>query len=176
MIAAAQRAVLASRLQFTSGVRLTTTAFQSGGQIPTAHTCDGSNASPALAWEGAPEATRSFALIVDDPDAPAGDWAHWVLFSLPASSRRLEGGLPHSVDLPSGGRQGRNDFGRVGYGGPCPPPGPAHRYRFTLYALDSRLDLPAGVTKAELQMAMRDHVLAQAELVGRYQRHAGVAR
>lgn len=161
---------LVLRLQQLVEMRLTTTAFPSGGQIPTIHTCDGSDASPALAWDGAPPATKSFALIVDDADAPAGDWVHWVVFNLPGAARSLSGGLPHGANVPSGGRQGRNDFGNVGYGGPCPPPGSAHRYHFKLYALDSRLDLPAAATKADLQMAMRDHVLAQAELVGRYQR------
>ena len=163
---------LALDLHILVDMRLSTTAFQSGGQIPMMHTCDGSDASPTLAWEAAPPATKSFALIVDDPDAPAGDWVHWVLFNLPAATDCLFGGLPHGTDLPSGGRQGRNDFGNLGYGGPCPPPGPAHRYHFKLYALDSALDLPAGVTKADLQEAMRDHILAQAELVGRYQRRA----
>jgi Raf kinase inhibitor-like YbhB/YbcL family protein len=153
-------------------MRLTTTAFQPGGDIPAMYTCDGSDASPALAWDGAPAATKTFALIVDDPDAPAGDWVHWVVFNLPAATHALPGGLAHSAALPSGGRQGRNDFGKVGYGGPCPPRGAAHHYRFSLYALDAGLDLPPGATKADLQMAMRDHVLAQAELVGLYRRRA----
>jgi hypothetical protein len=136
------------------------------------HTCDGSDVSPALAWADAPHATQSFALIVDDPDAPAGDWVHWVVFNLPATTRALPGGLAPGAKLISGGRQGRNDFGRVAYGGPCPPPGPAHHYHFKLYALDTIVDLPSGASKADLQEAMQDHVLAQAELIGRYRRHA----
>ena len=157
-------------------MRLTTPAFQSGGQIPAIHTCDGSDASPALVWEGAPRAAESLALIVDDPDAPGGDWVHWVLFDLPVTTGRLPAGVPRGADVPSSGRQGRNDFGQVGYGGPCPPAGPVHHYHFTLYALDLRLGLPSGVTKSDLQRAMRDHVLAQAELVGRYQRRAQAPR
>jgi Raf kinase inhibitor-like YbhB/YbcL family protein len=153
-------------------MRLTTTAFQPGGDIPSVHTCDSSDVSPALAWADAPDATQSFALIVDDPDAPAGDWVHWVVFNLPATTRALPGGLAPGAKLISGGRQGRNDFGRVAYGGPCPPPGPAHHYHFKLYALDTIVDLPSGASKADLQEAMQDHVLAQAELIGRYRRHA----
>jgi Raf kinase inhibitor-like YbhB/YbcL family protein len=157
-------------------MRLTTAAFQTGGQIPVEHTCDGSDVSPALAWEDPPPATKSFALIADDPDAPGGDWVHWVVFNLPAAARGLSGGIPRGADLPSGGRQGRNDFGQRGYGGPCPPRGPAHRYYFKLFALDSMLDLSADVTKGDLLMAMEDHILAQAELTGRYQRRAGGPR
>lgn len=157
-------------------MRLTATAFQSGGEIPAVHACDGSDASPALAWDGAPRGTKSFALIVDDPDAPAGTWVHWVVFNIPATTRSLPGNLPHGAELQSGGRQGRNDFGKLGWGGPCPPPGPAHHYHWTLYALDSGLDLPSGATKADVHAAMREHILAQADLLGRYRRRSPPTR
>jgi Raf kinase inhibitor-like YbhB/YbcL family protein len=110
------------------------------------------------------------ALIVDDPDAPMGTWVHWVLYDLPANTRELPEGIAKQEELPSGARQGRNDFRKIGYGGPCPPPGPAHRYFFKLYALDSKTKLKPGATKADLEKAMKGHVLAQAELIGRYQR------
>jgi Raf kinase inhibitor-like YbhB/YbcL family protein len=152
-------------------MRLTTTAFESAGKIPPAHTCDGSNVSPPLSWEGAPSGVGSFALTVDDPDSPAGDWVHWLAFNIPASVRALPGAIPQGAHLPMSGRQGRNDFGELGYGGPCPPHGHPHRYVFKLYALDSMLDLPGAVTKADLDAAMRGHILAHAELTGRYQRH-----
>ena len=107
---------------------------------------------------------------MDDPDAPAGTWVHWVLYDLPATAHELAEDVPKEGQLPSGARQGRNDFGKIGYGGPCPPPGAKHRYNFKLYALDARVDLKPGATKAELERAMSGHILGQAELMGRYQR------
>jgi Raf kinase inhibitor-like YbhB/YbcL family protein len=151
-------------------MNLTTTAFHPGGDIPAAHTCEGQDVSPPLAWEGAPEATRSFVLICTDPDAPMGTWVHWLLFNLPAETRSLLEKFPTDPELPSGARQGRNDFGRTGYGGPCPPPGPAHRYQFALYALDARMDLKPGCRRAEVEQAMKGHILATAELTGRFSR------
>ena len=151
-------------------LRLTTTAFQPGGTIPRKHTCDGPDVSPALAWDAPPGTAQSFALIMDDPDAPGGTWAHWVLYDLPAAARDLPEGVPRQEELPSGARQGRNDFRRVGYYGPCPPPGPVHRYFFKLYALDARLNLKPGASKPEVERAMQGHILAQGELMGRYQR------
>ncbi len=149
---------------------LKTPAFRPGDDIPRTFTCDGSDLSPALGWTAPPEGTQGFALVLEDPDAPRRTWVHWVLYDLPATDRGLpEGVAPHGT-LPSGGRQGRNDFGKVGYGGPCPPPGPAHRYYFKLYALDTRLGLPAGAKRADLDRAMRGHILAHAELMGRYRR------
>ena len=147
-----------------------TSAFNAGSDIPAKFTCDGSDTSPALAWNAPPEGTQSVALIVDDPDAPGRTWVHWVLYDLPTTERELAEGVPPDGQLPSGARQGRNDFGTIGYGGPCPPPGPAHRYYFRLYALDKRLDLPAGATRAQLDRSMRGHILAHAELMGRYRR------
>ncbi len=151
-------------------LKLTSTAFQPGAAIPKKFTCDGPDVSPALAWTDAPAGMQSFALIVDDPDAPVGTWVHWVLYDLPANARELAEGVPKQEELSSGARQGRNDFRRIGYGGPCPPAGPPHRYFFKLYALDSKTNLKPGATKADLEKAMQGHILAQAELMGRYQR------
>jgi Raf kinase inhibitor-like YbhB/YbcL family protein len=149
---------------------LTTTAFPAGGPIPARYTCDGEDRSPPLAWSGAPAGTAAFALIVDDPDAPRGVFTHWVLYNLPADAGELPEGVPATERLANGALQGVNDFGRVGYSGPCPPPGPAHRYRFTLYALDTALRLGPRATKQAALDAMRGHVLAQGQLTGTYQR------
>lgn len=151
-------------------LKLTSTGFEPGGTIPKKFTCDGPDVSPALAWNDPPAGTQSFALIADDPDAPVGTWVHWVLYDLPAEARALAENVPKQEQLANGARQGRNDFGRIGYGGPCPPPGKPHRYLFKLYALDGKLHLPAGATKAEVERAMQGHVLAQGELLGRYGR------
>jgi Raf kinase inhibitor-like YbhB/YbcL family protein len=144
--------------------------FVQGGDIPKQYTCDGADVSPPLLWSGHPKETQSIALIADDPDAPAGTWVHWVLFDLPESTRSLDENVPKREELPSGARQGRNDFRKIGYGGPCPPPGKPHRYFFKLYALDAKLNLKAGATKADVENAMQGHILAQAELMGRYGR------
>ena len=152
-------------------MQLRSSAFEAGSDIPPQFTCEGSDISPALSWSTPPEATQSFALVMEDPDAPGRTWVHWVLFDLPASERELPEGVAAKGTLPSGMRQGGNDFGRIGYGGPCPPPGPAHRYFFRLYALDARLDLKAGATRDQLDRAMRGHILAHADLMARYRRH-----
>ncbi len=149
---------------------LQSSAFTTGEQIPVKHTCDGADASPQLRWADPPPNTRSFALIMDDPDAPGGTWVHWVLYAIVATVHDLPEGVATRNSVAGVGIQGMNDFQRVGYGGPGPPPGPAHRYVFKLYALDSDLRLPARKTKAELLKAMDGHILAQAELMGRYQR------
>ena len=153
---------------------LTCGAFAAGAAIPSRHTCDGADLSPALGWTGAPAGTASWALIADDPDAPGGTWAHWVLFNLPASTAALPEGVAKTErpELPggSGALQGRNDFRRIGYGGPCPPPGRAHRYFFRLYALNAALPLKAGATRQEVDGAMRGHVLAETSLMGTYAR------
>ncbi len=145
-------------------------AFQEGEDIPTSYTCDGKDISPEIAWTGAPEGTRSFALICDDPDAPAGTWVHWVVYNIPSQSKGFPKGIPAIKELPDGTRQGINDFHRVGYGGPCPPKGPAHRYFFKLYALDTKLDLSPGATKRQLLSAIKGHVLGEAHLMGKYRR------
>jgi Raf kinase inhibitor-like YbhB/YbcL family protein len=150
--------------------KLSSTAFEAGAAIPRKFTCDGPDVSPALAWSELPAGTQSLALIMDDPDAPVGTWVHWVLYDLPASTRGLPENRPKQEELSSGARQGRNDFRRIGYGGPCPPPGPAHRYFFKLYALDAKLNLKPGATKPEVEKAMQGHILAQGELMGRYKR------
>ncbi len=145
-------------------------AFSAAGDIPVVHTCDGPDRSPALRWTDPPAGTKEFALIVDDPDAPAGTWVHWVLYGVPAAAREFPEGVAARDTVPGVGTQGVNDFRKVGYGGPCPPPGPAHRYSFRLYALNAELKLPPRKTKADLLKAMEGHVLGQAELVGRYKR------
>ena len=145
-------------------------AFSSGGDIPVKYTCDGADLSPPLSWTDPPAKTKGFALVADDPDAPGGTWVHWVLYGLAAGLRELPEGVPARESLPGIGTQGVNDFRKVGYGGPCPPRGPAHRYFFRLYALDIELTLPARKTKAELLKAIEGHRLGQAELMGRYKR------
>lgn len=154
-------------------MKLTSTAFPDLGPLPAAYTCEGSDRSPPLAWQGAPEGTQTFALIVDDPDAPDPaapkmTWVHWVLANLPTSARSLPGAV-RPQELPRGTVQGKNDWKRLGYGGPCPPIG-RHRYFFKLYALDAVLPLTDGVTKAELERAMEGHVLAQSTLIGTYEK------
>ncbi|MGH9863161.1 MAG: YbhB/YbcL family Raf kinase inhibitor-like protein [Candidatus Acidiferrales bacterium] len=151
-------------------LELKSPAFSPGGDIPKKFTCDGPDLSPALSWTDPPVGTQSFTLIVDDPDAPVGTWVHWVFYDLPPSARSLPEARPKTSDLEGGARQGRNDFGRIGYGGPCPPPGPPHRYFFKLYALSAELGLKPGATKADVEKAMKGKILAQAELMGRYKR------
>lgn len=154
----------------STALQLTSTAFSADGMIPKQFTCDGPDSSPQLAWSAPPAGTQSFALIADDPDAPAGTWVHWVMYDLPGTSRDLPEGVPKQDELPGGGRQGKNDFGKIGYGGPCPPAGKPHRYFFKLYALGARLNLKPGATKADVERTMKGHVLAQGELIGRYGR------
>ena len=144
--------------------------FSDGANIPTRFTCEGENVSPRLEWSGVPAAAQSLALVVSDPDAPGGTFIHWVLYNLPPQTTGLPEGMPATERLSGGGSQGRNDFGRIGYGGPCPPPGKPHRYIFTLYALDLAPDLPPGLNAARLTSLMRGHILAQASLTGLYQR------
>jgi Raf kinase inhibitor-like YbhB/YbcL family protein len=151
-------------------MQLTSTAFAEGAAIPAKHTCDAKNVSPPLKWSGAPAGTKSLALIVDDPDAPVGTWVHWVLYNLPATTTELAEDLPKSQFVAGGAKQGLNDFRHLGYGGPCPPHGKPHRYFFKLYALDVPLDLKPGLTKKDLEHAMEKHILAQAQLMGTYQR------
>jgi len=148
---------------------LKTQAFKPGGMIPAKYTCDGPDLSPPLTWSDPPPKTASFALILDDPDAPMGTWVHWVMWNIPATARSLDENVPKAAALPNGARQGTNDFSRVGYGGPCPPSG-THRYVFTLYALDTTLNLPSETTKALLEDTMRGHILGQGKLIGTYGR------
>ena len=156
-------------LVFAGTMQITSPAFNAGGMIPFQHTCDGPDVSPPLFWMDPPAGTQSFALIADDPDAPAGTWVHWVVWNIPASASGLEENLAKIASLPNGVQQGMTDFRRIGYGGPCPPSG-IHRYFFKLYALDIMLDLPSSTTKRDLERAMEGHILAQTELTGRYHR------
>ena len=154
----------------SSKMELTTTSFTPGGFIPKRFTCEAADVSPALAWTDPPPGTRSFAIIEDDPDAPSGTFVHWVVYDLPAAYRKLPEALSGNDQMPGGGRQGTNDFSRTGYSGPCPPPGRPHRYFIRLYAVDTILNLRPAATRKELDAAMQGHILAQAELMGRYQR------
>lgn len=155
--------------QSDSKFSISTSSFQANSDIPARFTCSGDNLSPALAWTDPPSGTQSLALIVDDPDAPGGVFTHWVLYDLAASARQLPEGVQKKAD-PEGGRQGTSGFDEVGYGGPCPPPGHVHRYYFRLYALDRKLDLPPGASKSVVEKAMKGHVLAQAEVMGKFKR------
>lgn len=150
--------------------RIESLAFQHGTSIPRKHTCDGADVSPALRWSEAPPGSKGFALICDDPDAPAGTWVHWVIYGIPTSASGLPEGVPHTPGLPDGSKQGLNDFRKTGYGGPCPPRGRPHRYVFRLYALSAEPGLGPGAGKAQLLRAIEGKVLAQAELVGTYGR------
>ena len=144
---------------------LTSSAFKHQAAIPQKYTCDGQDISPPLGWSNVPAGVQSFALIVDDPDAPVGVWDHWLLFNLPAETQAL----PEQAAVPAGSQPGKNSWGKLNYGGPCPPGG-THRYFFKLYALDTTLSLKAGATKKQLLQAMQGHILAQAELIGTYSR------
>jgi Raf kinase inhibitor-like YbhB/YbcL family protein len=149
---------------------LKSTAFAPGAEIPKKHSCEAADVSPALEWSGPPPRTVSFALIMDDPDAPAGTWVHWVLWNLPASAHELPEAVGKQDQLGDGTRQGRNSFRKIGYNGPCPPPGKPHRYFFRLYALDEKLELAPGASSSDLQEAIKGHVIAQAEYMGTYRR------
>lgn len=161
---------MATRDAGPSGLEVTSPDFRHGEPIPRDFSCEGRDESPALAWRGVPVETRSFAVICDDPDAPRGTWVHWLLYNLPADTAELHRGVPQDPELPSGARQGLNDSGDVGYGGPCPPPGKPHRYFFRVHALGSRLSLPPGVNRSDLEEAMAGHVLAVGTLMGTYER------
>jgi Raf kinase inhibitor-like YbhB/YbcL family protein len=152
--------------QFT----LTSTAFRNSQPIPAKYSCEGGDVSPELKWEGAPAGTKNFALICDDPDAPGGTWVHWVLYGIPANALGVPEKVKTGVDSVYT-IQGVNDFGKVGYGGPCPPRGHGvHHYHFRLYALDTELNLAARVTRQQLDAAMKGHIIAEAELVGTFER------
>jgi Raf kinase inhibitor-like YbhB/YbcL family protein len=155
--------------QDKSEMQLTSTAFKEGEAIPRAYTCDGVNVSPPLEWIGVPKTAKTIAIVTADPDAPGGPWTHWVLYNLPADNIGLVENLPTTENLKAGGFQGKNDFEKIGYGGPCPPSG-THHYFFRIYAIDSELPLKAGATKAELLKAMEGHVVLQGQLMGTYRR------
>lgn len=168
----------AAQSDSAAGLSLETTAFKMGHEIPEKFTCSGENVSPALVWGALPSGAKSLALILEDPDAPGGTFVHWVVFNLPGNARALPEGAGRHGDRirgagpQGGGMQGHNDFNQLGYNGPCPPPGKAHRYFFRLFALDSMLSLQPGSAtgKAELTEAIKGHTLARAELMGTYRR------
>lgn len=149
---------------------LESAAFKNGDNIPQKFTCEGADVSPHLKWGNPPAGTKSLTLIADDPDAPVGTWVHWVMYDMEPLVGELREGIAKSEELPGIGKQGINDFRKVGYGGPCPPPGKPHRYYFKLYALDTRLNLKTKATKRDVEQAMQGHILAQTELMGKYER------
>jgi Raf kinase inhibitor-like YbhB/YbcL family protein len=155
-------------------ITVTSPAFKSGKAIPKKHSCDGEDVSPALSWSALPKETASVVVVMDDPDAPAGTWVHWVLFNLPGDSKGVAEGLPKSETLPNGAIQGRcwgvDEFERNGYFGPCPPPRRLHHYHFKVYALDRKLDLKPAASKHDVLITARGHILAEGELVGTYKR------
>ena len=151
-------------------IKIRSSAFADGQPIPPKYTCDGEDVSPPLSWDRAPEGTKSLVLICDDPDAPGGTWEHWLLYDLAATTRDLPEAVPAKEVVLNGAKQGRNDFKQIGYRGPCPPPGGAHRYYFKIYALDRQLSLEAAAPKNEVEKAMNDHILAVRKLMGMYER------
>jgi Raf kinase inhibitor-like YbhB/YbcL family protein len=156
-------AVIASFAAERARIKITSSAFQEGGNIPSKFTCDGSDTSPPLQITGIPSEAKSLALIADDPDAPGGLFTHWLVWNIPPQTNSIaEGSAPKGV-------HGTNDFGKSGYRGPCPPPG-THRYSFKIFALDRELDLPSGAKRSQVDAAMKGHVIAQGELMGRYAR------
>ncbi len=156
--------------QQAAKIELSSAAFANGQSIPKKYTCDGEDVSPPLKWTNAPKETKSFALISDDPDAPAGTWVHWVIFNIPADVSELKENLPKTESVLGKAKQGINDFEKIGYGGPCPPSGSPHRYFFKLYALDTELNLSGNVKKEDLVKAMQGHILAEGQIIGTYQR------
>ena len=151
-------------------LEIKSSTFQNGAKILVRYTCDSLNVSPSLSWAGASAKTKSFALICEDPDAPSGMFIHWVIFNIPKEKNGLEENVPKKDLLTDGTAQGKNSSGKTGYTGPCPPPGKPHRYFFRLYCLDTKLSLKQPVNKTELEMAMKGHILAEAQVFGTYQR------
>jgi Raf kinase inhibitor-like YbhB/YbcL family protein len=152
-----------------NSMELKSPAFGEGDMIPKKYTCDGQDISPPVEWTSVIKGAQTLALICDDPDAPGGTWVHWVIFNLPNDTKNLAENIPHLKELPNGAKQGTNDFGKIGYGGPCPPGG-THRYYFKIYSLDTDLDLEAGATKAQLLQAIEGHILEEGQLMGKYKR------
>ena len=148
---------------------LNSSAFNSGEMIPSKYTCDGVDISPPLEWDSVPTGTKSFTLICDDPDAPMGTWVHWVYYDIPPEIKALPENVAPKEHPANGGKQGTNDFRKIGYGGPCPPSG-THRYYFKLYALDVMLNIASGATKKQLLKEMENHILGEAQLMGKYKR------
>jgi Raf kinase inhibitor-like YbhB/YbcL family protein len=154
----------------TMSFKLASDVFEEGTLIPKEHTCDGADRSPPIHWEGAPDDTKSFAIVVDDPDAPSGNWNHWLVYNIPPAAKALAEGVPTRGSLGDGTRQGTNDFGKIGYGGPCPPRGSNHRYYFRCYALSALLELEPGAKRDAVLKALKGKTLGEAQLIGRYGR------
>jgi Raf kinase inhibitor-like YbhB/YbcL family protein len=169
VMAAAAAMFAAANAWPQSKMEIRTDAFAPAAPIPEKYTCAGENVSPALVISGVPPSAKALALIVDDPDAPSGTFVHWVVYNMPPQTARIDSGVKQSTAMPGGGAQGRNDFGRVGYGGPCPPPGSPHHYRFRLFALNSQI-APQSTTGPGVEQAIEGHVLASAEMVGTFER------
>jgi hypothetical protein len=150
-------------------IEVRSSAFGEGSRIPSDFTCDGADISPPIEWSGVPARAQSLTIIVEDPDAPSGNWTHWLVYDLPPDLTHLQAGISAGEELPGGALQGHTDFGRTGYGGPCPPSG-EHRYFFKVYALDAMLRLKSGASKQELLRTMKGHILAEGVLMGRYDR------
>lgn len=150
-------------------MQILSSAFTEGSVIPARYSCDGRDISPPLEWKDVPAGAKSLALISDDPDAPARTWVHWVIYNIPPDVKKFEEDMPREKEFKNGMRQGNNDWSKIGYGGPCPPSG-THRYYFKLYALDAVLDLKPGATNTRLVQAMQGHILAEAQLMGKYSR------
>jgi hypothetical protein len=151
-------------------ISISSSAFEDGAAIPSRYTCDGEDVSPALSWGEMPSGTKSIALISDDPDAPVGTFTHWVIYNIPPDKNGLPEGVDKKEQLSDGSLQGVNDFNKIGYNGPCPPPGKPHRYYFKVYALDTKLDLTSGASKGQVESAMEGHILAIGEIIGKYGR------
>jgi Raf kinase inhibitor-like YbhB/YbcL family protein len=161
--------IFARSIWAQSKLEISTGAFAPGAPIPQKYTCSGENGSPAIAINGVPASAQALALIVEDPDAPAGTFVHWVVYNIPPRTTRIDAGVKQDATMPGGGVQGRNDFGRLGYGGPCPPPGSPHHYHFRLFALNSQIT-PQSATGPGVEQAMQSHILASAEMVGTFER------
>ncbi|MCE1247257.1 MAG: YbhB/YbcL family Raf kinase inhibitor-like protein [Firmicutes bacterium] len=151
-------------------IRLASPAFKEGETIPKKHSGQGADVSPSIVWDKIPPGTKSFALICDDPDAPSGNWVHWVIFNIDPSTTTIAENVPKNLQVLNNALQGKNDFGQIGYNGPMPPPGKAHRYIFTVYALDTMLNLTSACSKAQLEEAMKGHIITQGKLTGLYKR------
>jgi hypothetical protein len=155
--------------QATDTLQLTSSSFEADAAIPAKYACDGEDVSPALAWNDPPAATKGFALVMDDPDAPNKTVVHWVIYDLPAAARKLPEAVPKDAKLPDGSFQGPNSHGKIGYSGPCPPHGVVHHYFFKLYALDKSTGLKPKATKPQVEAAIKGHILAKAQLIGRFE-------
>lgn len=169
-LAAIFSVLILSADQEGASFRLSSSSFVDGESIPSKYACKGENISPSLEWKDAPINTKSFVLICVDPDAPSGNFIHWIIYNIPSKNNHISEGVSRAKTLNDGSLQGVNDFGKIGYDGPCPPPGAEHHYAFILYALDSRLNILPGKSASELNEAMNAHILAKTKLTSVYKR------